>query len=61
MLSITLAVVVVAGLGMAFANTRNIGLLGMALLCLLHPVFVIVLNLIGSAFIFTKEGESHEF
>ena len=47
MLSITLAVVVVAGLGMAFANTRNIGLLGMALLCLLHPVFVIVLILIG--------------
>jgi hypothetical protein len=52
MLSVTLALVVVAGLGMAFPSTRNIGLLSTALLCFIYPVFVIVLILIGGSVYF---------
>jgi hypothetical protein len=58
MLSMTLAVVVVAVLGMAFSSTRNVGLLATALLCFMYPVLVIVLVLMGGGvFIYQRRSK----
>ncbi len=52
MLDLTLALVVVAALGLSFSSTRQIGILGMAILCFIHPALVIVLILMGGGIYF---------
>ena len=47
MLDLTLALAVVAALGLSFSTTRQIGILSIALLCFIHPALVFVLILIG--------------
>ena len=43
----TVALTVVAVVGMMFSSTRQLGLLGLAVLCLLYPWPVVALLLIG--------------
>ena len=52
MLDLTLALVVVAALGLSFSTTRQIGILSVALLCFLYPALVLVLILIGGGVYF---------
>ena len=47
MLDLTLALVVVAALGLSFSTTRQIGILSVAVLCFIHPALVLVLILVG--------------
>ena len=47
MLDLTLALVVVAALGLSFSTTRQIGILSIAVLCFLYPALVIALILMG--------------
>ncbi len=47
MLDLTLALVVVAALGLCFSTTRQIGILSTAVLCFLYPALVIVLIVVG--------------
>ena len=55
MFDLTLALVVVAALGLSFSTTRQIGILSVALLCFLYPALVIVLILIGGGiYIYTR-------
>lgn len=50
-----LALLVVSGIGMMFNTTRQIALLSLAVLCLLFPVLVVLLALVGAvAFIVFK-------
>ena len=44
-----LALMVVSVIGMLFPNTRQIGLLCLAVLCLLSPVLVVLLVLVGAS------------
>ncbi len=56
MSSLTLALLVVAALGMSFSSTRQIGILSTAILCFLHPAIVILLILIaGSVYFLTRK------
>lgn len=56
MLDLTLALVVVAVLGLCFSSTRQIGILSIAVLCFVYPALVIVLILIGgSAFFYLRQ------
>lgn len=43
MSSVTLALLVVAALGLTFSSTRQIGILSVAILCFIHPVVVVFL------------------
>ena len=52
MLDLTLALVVVAALGLSFSTTRQTGILSIALLCFIHPALVVVLILIGGGVYF---------
>ena len=52
MLDLTLALVVVAALGLCFSTTRQIGILSVAALCFIYPALVIVLILIGGGVFF---------
>ena len=52
---ITLALVVVAGLGLLFSTTRQLGLLCVFVLCILYPVLIVALVLVGgSVFVYLK-------
>jgi hypothetical protein len=42
-----MTLVVVAAVGLMFASTRQLGLLSVGLLCLIAPVLVVLLALIG--------------
>ena len=52
MLDLTLALVVVAALGLSFSTTRQIGILSVAVLCFICPALVIVLIPIGGGVYF---------
>ena len=55
MLPLTLALVVVAVLGLSFTQTRQLGIVSVALLCFLYPAFIVVtLLLAGVALIFNR-------
>ncbi|MFZ2218866.1 MAG: hypothetical protein WAV85_09310 [Rhodoferax sp.] len=54
MLDLTLALVVVAALGLSFSTTRQIGILSVAVLCFIYPALVIVLILIGGGVYFYR-------
>lgn len=51
-LDLTLALVVVAALGLSFSSTRQIGILSTAILCFLYPALVIVLMVVGGGIYF---------
>ncbi len=51
-LDLTLALVVVAALGLSFSTTRQIGILSTAILCFLYPALVIVLIVVGCGIYF---------
>ena len=52
MFDLTLALLVVAALGLSFSTTRQIGILSIALLCFIYPALVLVLILIGGGVFF---------
>jgi hypothetical protein len=52
MLDLTLALVVVAALGLSFSTTRQIGILSVAVLCFLYPALVVVLIFVGGGIYF---------
>ena len=54
MLDLTLALAVVAALGLSFSTTRQIGILSVAVLCFIYPALVIVLILIGGGVYFYR-------
>lgn len=55
MFDLSLALVVVAALGLSFPSTRQIGILSTAILCFIYPVLVIALILIGgSVYFYTR-------
>jgi uncharacterized SAM-binding protein YcdF (DUF218 family) len=52
MLDLTLALLVVAALGLSFSTTRQTGILSVALLCFIYPALVLVLILVGGGVYF---------
>ena len=52
MFDLTLALLVVAALGLSFSTTRQIGILSIALLCFIYPALVLLLILIGGGVFF---------
>jgi hypothetical protein len=58
MLDLTLALVVVAALGLSFSTTRQIGILSVAVLCFLYPALVVVLIFVGGYFFHTINRKS---
>ena len=55
-LDLTLALVVVAALGLCFSSTRQIGILSTAILCFLYPALVVVLIVaIGRAYFYHRQ------
>lgn len=57
MFDLTLALVVVAVLGLSFPSTRQIGILSTAILCFIYPMLVILLLLIGgSVYYYTRKS-----
>jgi len=56
-LDLTLALVVVAALGLSFSSTRQIGILSTAILCFLYPALVVVLILVGGGIYFYQRKQ----
>lgn len=59
MLSITLALITAATIGLYFTNTRTIGIAALAVLAALYPFHVLALTFIGGAiFLFIHWSKS---